>query len=823
MVRNRGKLNIRTATLGVLLSALILLADVQGKGSSGGASKASPGSSSTASKAAPAVGSGGAAVKPATNSYVPTAYAGPVRQTANGAVAPVTPLTGYRPAGGAAYRLPYYSTSAYSYTRNRPLLHTYPLGYSLLFIPFYSAAYTGNHWAVYNQQGQFWGYDDGDTTNGDYDYDSGDGLPCKPRPKRQTETQLAAQHPQQQQPPPFQPYQFNDANCKRRSLDCSHRLFCRQAISIPRSEQLDIQHRDYEGRHGSFGSGRLLRRGPAAEGSDAGGSVWVSWATGTETFVSNPQAPAYPTNSLYAPQFQDPATVASVVEWSLTAGGPYTTTATGYARSYIQTYLHDGNTYVSNLLHHVHVTGIPYGQSIYYKCGDPSKEVSQEFSLTLPTSLKPKSFTYPMRLGVVADVGQTKNSSVTYQHLVANKPDTVVFFGDLSYSDDYNDRGVVGSANTVNYANTTKALAQTYQPRWATMARLLQNSGGAVSIPYQFLPGNHEIERDEYLRPFQSYTNRYRHSYEASYSQDPLYYSNDVGPIHVIMLNGYDSYLPNNTLDVTVNGVSQVLFGNSGGPSFPTGNYPQSTLGAVQLSWLLNDLARVNRAVTPWVVVGWHQPPYNSYSTHYKEAECLRQMVEPFLYNYGVDIVMHGHVHAYERTFQTLNYVQDGCAPRWLTMGDGGNQEGLYRQFAAAAGTCPSNGSPSACQEVKPNAGPQFCTTLQNGNYAPPGGAQPSYSAYREPSFGHGILTVLNSTVAQWQWFRNQDSLPVVTDSVYFVRNPACNNYSPGTPLPPPATTGAPASTQPPAVNPIQKVIDADKRIKGEIAGAILG
>lgn len=33
---------------------------------------------------------------------------------------------------------------------------------------------------------------------------------------------------------------------------------------------------------------------------------------------------------------------------------------------------------------------------------------------------------------------------------------------------------------------------------------------------------------------------------------------------------------------------------------------------------------------------------YNSYSTHYKEAECLRQMVEPFLYNYGVDIVMHG-------------------------------------------------------------------------------------------------------------------------------------------------------------------------------------
>ncbi|EIE19892.1 Metallo-dependent phosphatase [Coccomyxa subellipsoidea C-169] len=543
------------------------------------------------------------------------------------------------------------------------------------------------------------------------------------------------------------------------------------------------------------------------EASDDGGSVWVSWATGLETFVTNPQAPAYPSNSVYAPQTPDPSSVASIVEWSLTAGGPYTKTAKGYARSYIQTYLHDGNTYVSNLLHHVHVTGIPYGKTIYYKCGDPAKELSAEIPLTLPASLKPKTLTYPLRLGVVADVGQTINSSVTYQHLVANKPD--------------NDRGGDGSAavvtpptNAVRYANTTKTLAQTYQPRWATMGRLLQNAGNGASLTYQFLPGNHEIERDEYLRPFQGYTNRYRHSYEASYSQDPLYYSNDVGPIHLIMLNAYDGYLPNNTLDVTINGVSQVLLGNSGGPAFPTGNYPQSTLGAVQLSWLLNDLKRVNRAVTPWVVVGWHQPPYNSYSVHYKEAECLRQTLEPFLYNYGVDVVMHGHIHAYERTFQTLNYVKDGCAPRWLTMGDGGNQEGLYRQFAAQAGTCTN----AACANVSPSPAPQFCTTLQNGLYAPTNGAQPSYSAYREPSFGHGILTVLNSTVAQWQWYRNQDSLPVVSDSVYFVRNPACNNYSPGTPAEAPAT---PPATEKP--NIIQDIIKAKQEINGQIAGAILG
>ena len=44
---------------------------------------------------------------------------------------------------------------------------------------------------------------------------------------------------------------------------------------------------------------------------------------------------------------------------------------------------------------------------------------------------------------------------------------------------------------------------------------------------------------------------------------------------HIIMLNGYDSYLPNTTIETTVNSVSQVLFGNSNGPSFEFGNYPQ--------------------------------------------------------------------------------------------------------------------------------------------------------------------------------------------------------------------------------------------------------
>lgn len=47
---------------------------------------------------------------------------------------------------------------------------------------------------------------------------------------------------------------------------------------------------------------------------------------------------------------------------------------------------------------------------------------------------------------------------------------------------------------------------------------------------------------------------------------------------------------------------------------------------------------------------------YSSYTTHYKEAECLRMMVEPFLYNFGVDIVFHG---ASQQLSKSLPCIKD--------------------------------------------------------------------------------------------------------------------------------------------------------------------
>ena len=55
------------------------------------------------------------------------------------------------------------------------------------------------------------------------------------------------------------------------------------------------------------------------------------------------------------------------------------------------------------------------------------------------------------------------------------------------------------------------------------------------------------------------------------------------------MLNSYGGYLPNNTIDTVSGGQAQFDFGNSGGPAFHNGNYPQSVLGCIHHVLSLHD------------------------------------------------------------------------------------------------------------------------------------------------------------------------------------------------------------------------------------------
>lgn len=69
-----------------------------------------------------------------------------------------------------------------------------------------------------------------------------------------------------------------------------------------------------------------------------------------------------------------------------------------------------------------------------------------------------------------------------------------------------------------------------------------------------------------------------------------------------------------------------------------------------QYKWLTNELPKVNRSETPWLIVLVHSPMYNSYLHHYMEGETMRVTYESWFVEYKVDVVFSDHVHAYEQS-----------------------------------------------------------------------------------------------------------------------------------------------------------------------------
>ncbi len=76
-----------------------------------------------------------------------------------------------------------------------------------------------------------------------------------------------------------------------------------------------------------------------------------------------------------------------------------------------------------------------------------------------------------------------------------------------------------------------------------------------------------------------------------------------------------------------------------------------SDTNGAQVTWIKNDLAANTRK---WVIVYFHHPPY-SMGSHNTDTDpeliAIRQNLLPILERYGVDLVITGHSHDYERSY----------------------------------------------------------------------------------------------------------------------------------------------------------------------------
>ncbi|XP_052882305.1 purple acid phosphatase 15-like [Gossypium arboreum] len=445
--------------------------------------------------------------------------------------------------------------------------------------------------------------------------------------------------------------------------------------------------------------------------------VWISWITGEFQIGENIKE-------------MDPKTVGSVVKYG-SSSDQRVWRVPGDSLVYSQLYPFKGlQNYTSGIIHHVRLTGLKPNTLYYYQCGDPSIPAMSDvhYFRTMPAS-GPRS--YPGRIAIIGDLGLTYNTTSTIDHLMSNHPNLVLLIGDASYANLYLTNGTGADCYSCAFSDTP--IHETYQPRCDYWGRFMQPL--VSKVPLMMIEGNHEIEEQIEKKTFAAYSARFAFPSEESGSSSTFYYSFNAGGIHFVMLGGYADY-------------------NKSGD---------------QYQWLKKDLAKVDRKVTSWLVATWHPPWYSTYTAHYREAECMRVAVEDLLYKYGVDIVFNGHVHAYERSNRVYNYNLDPCGPVHITIGDGGNREKMAITHADEPGNCP-----------KPSTTPDkfmggFCAF--NFTSGPASGKfcwdrQPDYSAYRESSFGHGILKVKNETHALWIWYRNQDAYGTTGDVVYIVRQP---------------------------------------------------
>ncbi|XP_057538559.1 bifunctional purple acid phosphatase 26-like isoform X1 [Amaranthus tricolor] len=336
--------------------------------------------------------------------------------------------------------------------------------------------------------------------------------------------------------------------------------------------------------------------------------------------------------------------------------------------------------YNSGYIHHCLIDGLEYDKKYYYKIG--SDDSARKFWFQTPPKIDPNS---SYKFGIIGDLGQTYNSLSTLEHYLQSGAQTVLFVGDLSYADicHRNDIGM----------------------RWDTWGRFVEKI--AAYQPWIWSAGNHEIEYMPTLGeliPFKSYLQRYATPYAASQSSSPLWYAVRRASAHIIVLSSYSPFV----------------------------KYTP------QWIWLKQELKRVDREKTPWLIVLTHVPIYSSNEAHFMEGESMRAVFEKWFVRHRVDVVFAGHVHAYERSYRISNIqynvstgerypVPDKAAPVYITIGDGGNQEGLAGKFRDP---------------------------------------QPEYSAFREASYGHATLEIKNRTHALYHWNRNDDGKKVPTDSI---------------------------------------------------------
>ncbi|TYZ65329.1 hypothetical protein PybrP1_010035 [[Pythium] brassicae (nom. inval.)] len=283
---------------------------------------------------------------------------------------------------------------------------------------------------------------------------------------------------------------------------------------------------------------------------------------------------------------------------------------------------------------HAVVSGLSPNTKYFFKVGSAGDAALQSEVSSFRTARAPADPT-AFTVAIYGDAGDGKNSvdTISYVNSLGDGAvDFIYHIGDISYADD-------------DFLVPAQALGFFYEEVWNKWMNSLTPI--MQQVPYMVSVGNHEAEchspncqlssfKKDRLGNYTAYNARFKMPSKESGGVLNMWYSFEHGPLHITTLSSETDYpdAPKNQYTLTGKNGN---FGN-------------------QLAWLEADLkkAAANRANVPWLIVAMHRPIYHIGTVDKagqptKDAKTIQAAFEELFLKYGVDVVLAGHEHSYER------------------------------------------------------------------------------------------------------------------------------------------------------------------------------
>jgi hypothetical protein len=317
----------------------------------------------------------------------------------------------------------------------------------------------------------------------------------------------------------------------------------------------------------------------------------------------------YTDGIIRGPYLQSATTSSVVIKWrtlqSTTSRVKYGTTA-GNLLSQV-------DSTVTTRDHEVKITGLTANTTYFYQIENTTGYVLKAEDPKLYFQTLTTDLNQPLQIWVTGDAGRIteyqRNMRDAYvQYIGTNHTDAWLLLGDNAYND-----GTDEEYQFSMFENMFEDI-MTHTVIWPA-------------------PGNHDLDKyDPVLKNapyFDIFVVPTLGEAGGLASGTESYYSFNIGNVHFISLDSYDT--------------------------------PRDSLQAMGV-WLKQDL---EANTLPWIVAYWHHPPYSKGShdsddiNDSKERNPsgrsrlfeMREQIVPLLEKYGVDLVLTGHSHCYERSY----------------------------------------------------------------------------------------------------------------------------------------------------------------------------